>query len=168
MIRLSCAKLLPPFGPCRKRFALEADCPKPQKLATPVVKAARKVYLLDSPKRPRQFVQVAWQQEDRNYPRYIAAVVKSINQLSLHPLRFNRSGREYYQEPVASLESSANFVVPLLSASKTFPAVPERNSVILKHPREPTCHSPIPARVRNEKLARQRHRTPVKRRPSVA
>jgi hypothetical protein len=114
------------------------------------VKAARKVYLLDSPERPGQFVQVAWQQEDRNYPPYIATVVKSIHQLSLHPLRFNRCGRQHYQEPVASFESSADFVVPLLSASKIFPAIPERNSVILKHPREPTCHSPITDRVRNE------------------
>jgi len=103
---------------------------------------------------PGQLAWVAVPDKHRNYPIDVVGGSQRKLKFPSYPHRSQRRRREDDQEPIATFERLADFVMPLLRADKMRCAVPKSNSVSAKNFYQANNKALIVGSVRNKELAR--------------
>jgi hypothetical protein len=130
--------------------------PNSQETTTTIFEAAREINDLKRRQRPGQITVVAGSVKDRNYSIAVTAIVQRKEQLSLHPDRFNRAGREDNREPITLPQSRTDFIVPLLCPKDVCATVPYGNPVTTQDLRWIFDENYIKTRVGEEHFIRER------------
>ena len=106
--------------------------PDPQELAAALREALLEIHPLEVAQCPGKLLVVCGLMFDDDDVVLVRFLLECIENLVLHPLGGNRSGRKDEQEPVTSRKRLANFIVPLLGSKNVSFAIPVGNSVPLE------------------------------------
>ena len=131
-----------------------SDSPNAKEVAASIVKTAGEIDDLELGKNPRKLFLVARSIQQWSDASFESVLLKGVQEFSLHPCRSHGVGREYEDEPIATLERSADLVVPLLGTLDLGIAVPHRNPMAAQHADQPLNKRLILVRMRDKNFRR--------------
>src|SRR5437588_570501 len=124
--------------------------PDSEQLAASFGEIAREVDVLKAVQRPGQTLQRTLLEDQRNDALLITALIQCSSQFPFDPHGACGCRRNDEDEPVASVQGRADFIMPLLRTNEVDSAEPEGNAVVSQHPGEPMNKPAIARGVRKK------------------